>query len=111
MSDTLLSAFRISFASIAIIGVMFGVMWLLMWVMIKLPINNEKVTEGAAASVNDPTEISHQVATIAISLAFAEMEMDPSKLQPTKTPVLVSAWQLGMRTRQMLQKSGARKRN
>jgi hypothetical protein len=46
------------------------------------------------------SDIQAQVAAVAVALALAEQQTG----QPTPPTAIVSAWQLGMRTRQLSQK-------
>lgn len=112
MTETFLSALNISLTSISIIVIMFIGLWLLLWMLIALPINKEPViVEKSESQVEKSnSELVQKAAAIAVILALAEMKSNSMITQPAKMPVLVSAWQLGMRTRQMLQKSNNRRR-
>lgn len=112
MTETFLSALNISLTSISIIAIMFIGLWLLLWILIALPINKEPViVEKSESQVEKSnSDLVQKAAAIAVILALAEMKSNSMITQPAKMPVLVSAWQLGMRTRQMLQKSNNRRR-
>ena len=96
-------------------GLVFGAI-ILLWLMMSLLtlMTTEKDTSiGRNASVaSDPpvpasvmdTDYKTQAAAIAVAMALAEQKL----AQPLSEPptALVSAWQLGMRTRQMYEKGG-----
>lgn len=98
-------------------GLVFAAIILLWWMMSLLTaITAEKETPAPRNANGSPSaesvsamdaDVRAQVAAIAVAMALAEQQcagahplLDP----PTK---IVSAWQLGMRTRQMYQKGGS----
>lgn len=95
-------------------GLVFAAIILLWWMMSLLTIATaDKETSSApAASVPDSaqpapileSERKAQAAAVAVAVALAEQQN--SCVHPLATPpaAVVSAWQLGMRTRQMYQK-------
>jgi hypothetical protein len=48
-----------------------------------------------------------QAAAVAVAIALAEQQASASQLLTEPSPTIVSAWQLGMRTRQMYQKGSS----
>ncbi len=93
-------------------GLVFAAIILLWWMMSMLthvtaekdtPLK-EPVPDLALADPVMDKDIKAQAAAIAVATALAEQQMSqahPLSLPPT---AIVSAWQLGMRTRQMYQK-------
>lgn len=98
-------------------GLVFGAI-ILLWGMMNLltSITAEKGTPSSpGADVPDSSqdtpgmesELEAQVAVAAVAVALAEQQL--SSAHPLSEPptAIVSAWQLGMRTRQMYQKGGS----
>ena len=94
-------------------GLVFGAI-LLLWGMMNLLTSITTDKEPESASNESPDEVSPapaedrdfkaQVAAVAVAMALAEGQA--SRGHPLSEPptTIVSAWQLGMRTRQMYQK-------
>lgn len=100
-------------------GLVFAAIILLWWMMALLTkLTSGKDTEGSASITPAPplrsalqspegrgeSELRARAAAIAVAMALAEQQTSqahPLSLPPT---AIVSAWQLGMRTRQMYQK-------
>jgi Na+-transporting methylmalonyl-CoA/oxaloacetate decarboxylase gamma subunit len=55
-------------------------------------------------------ELKVQAVAVAVAMAVAEQQGSASHLFVEPSPVIVSAWQLGMRTRQMYQKGSSMRR-
>ncbi len=94
-------------------GLVFAAIILLWWMMALLTaVTADKqtpsaTTESPSGTMSAPaidSDIKAQAAAIAVALALAEQQAShahPLSFPPT---AIVSAWQLGMRTRQMYQK-------
>jgi len=67
-----------------------------------------QASESTAADLSSTTDFKQQAAALAVALALAEQGL--SSAHPLSQPptALVSAWQLGMRTRQMSEKGRIR---
>lgn len=59
-------------------------------------------TTHAASEMDE--ELKAQAAAVAVAVALAELKASSAYSQPMPPATIVSAWQLGMRTRQMYQK-------
>ena len=98
-------------------GLVFGAIILLWWMMSLLTwISAENETasvSGKSTPVTMPTgmddDFRAQAAAIAVTLALAEQQTAANILAEPHTTI-VSAWQLGMRTRQMYQKGSSLRR-
>lgn len=83
-------------------GITFAVIalfWGLMWLLTALPLAARE-DEPASAPVGDEKA---KAAALAVTIALAEQNSQPAYF-PLPETSFVSAWQLGMRTRQMTQK-------
>lgn len=93
-------------------GLVFGAILILWLTMILLTALTKDRKSASALTGGDPvreTELLAKAAAIGVAMAIAEQQL--SSAHPLKDPptAIVSAWQLGMRTRQMAQK-GERRR-
>jgi Na+-transporting methylmalonyl-CoA/oxaloacetate decarboxylase gamma subunit len=87
-------------------GLTFGAIvlfWGMMSLITALPVKEE---DEAAEQENQLSEQEQKAkaAAIAVAIALAEQEQQPTAYFPMPETAFVSAWQLGMRTRQMYQK-------
>ena len=94
-------------------GLVFGailVLWLIMILLTKLTADKESASNSSGAASLPDTQLLAQAAALGVAIAIAEQQL--STAHPLETPptAIISAWQLGMRTRQMTQKGGRRHR-
>ena len=97
-------------------GLVFGAIILLWWMMNLLtsitadrkPASQPDTSESDSAEVAPTTDddLKVQAAAVAVAIALAEQQAAGLHLFPEPPTTIVSAWQLGMRTRQMYQKGG-----
>lgn len=94
-------------------GLVFGailLLWLMMIVLTALTAEKESPVEESPASVlaevvsTPQADSKLQVALMAVALALAEQETTSARPLTEPPTAIVSAWQLGMRTRQMSEK-------
>jgi sodium pump decarboxylase gamma subunit len=86
------------------------VLWLMMWALTALPFKEAGETpEPSPATLAQPAvedELLAQAVAIAVAIALAEQSQSTARPLPQPPTALISAWQLGMRTRQMYEKGG-----
>lgn len=86
--------------------------WGMMWLITAIPIK-EEAGEPEAEAVSDALlaiqEQKARAAAVAVALALAEQEQQQVAYFPMPVTAFVSAWQLGMRTRQMYQKGNSKR--
>lgn len=97
-------------------GLVFAAIILLWWMMNLLtslaadkePISSpiEPTSEATPASVPD-AELKAEAAAVAVAMALAEQQVCSPHPLTEPSLAIVSAWQLGMRTRQMYQKGNS----
>lgn len=97
-------------------GLTFGALalfWGMMWAITALPVKEvtqKIVPEGDDILRNEEvTDQKAKAAAIAVAIALAEQEQQQTAYFPMPETAFVSAWQLGMRTRQMYQKGSKSK--
>lgn len=98
-------------------GLVFGailLLWLMMVLLTAFTTEKESTEEiiasdSAEADSTSQADSKLQVALLAVAMALAEQ--DTSSAHPLEQPptAIVSAWQLGMRTRQMAEKGNFRR--
>jgi Na+-transporting methylmalonyl-CoA/oxaloacetate decarboxylase gamma subunit len=94
-------------------GLVFAALILIWWMMALLTsLTAEKEIPATAptTSVAEGDERA-QAAAIAVAIAMAEHQLSQTHPLPTPPTTIVSAWQLGMRTRQLSQKGTPLVRN
>ena len=90
-------------------GLVFGaiiVLWLMMILLTALTAEKESASDSSEAASVSSHPILAQAAAIGVAMAMAEQRLSSAHPLPEPPTAIVSAWQLGMRTRQMTQKGG-----
>jgi Na+-transporting methylmalonyl-CoA/oxaloacetate decarboxylase gamma subunit len=96
-------------------GLVFGailVLWLMMTFLTALtadassPLSAKSASDSAEADSASSNHVLAQAAAIGVAMAMAEQKLSSAHPLPAPPTAIVSAWQLGMRTRQMTQKGG-----
>ena len=93
-------------------GLVFGaiiVLWLMMILLTALTAEKESAADSPAAAPVSNNNILAQAAAIGVAMAMAEQRLSSAHPLPEPPTAIVSAWQLGMRTRQMSEKGGRHK--
>jgi len=106
MSSSLLLALQITGVGM---GLVFGaiiVLWLMMILLTALTADKESASDSAEADSVSSNNVFAQVAAIGVAMAMAEQRSSLAHPLAQPPTAIVSAWQLGMRTRQMTQKGG-----
>jgi Na+-transporting methylmalonyl-CoA/oxaloacetate decarboxylase gamma subunit len=88
-------------------GIVFGailILWLTMILLTALTADKESASISPETASVRETEVLAQAAAVGVAMAIAEQQT--SSAHPLNDPptAIISAWQLGMRTRQMTQK-------
>lgn len=95
-------------------GLVFGAI-ILLWAMMILLVNLTAEKERAESDSGQPEAAQAksdlaQAAAVAVAIALAEQQISSARPLPEPPTALVSAWQLGMRTRQQSDKGNFRRR-
>ncbi|MCK6566174.1 MAG: hypothetical protein DCC59_04835 [Chloroflexi bacterium] len=93
-------------------GLVFGailLLWLMMIILTALTQDKVNASDSAKADSTPQADSTLKVALLAVALALAEEESSSAHPLATPPTAIVSAWQLGMRTRQMAEKGKIRK--
>jgi len=109
MTDNLLLALQITLLGM---GIVFGMIILLWGVMAALTALTREKEEAAPvpapAHVNEK-DAKSRAAAAAVAVALAEQSLSTAHPLSAPPTAIVSAWQLGMRTRQMTEKGSTRR--
>ena len=90
-------------------GLVFGaiiVLWLMMILLTALTADKKSASDSSEADSVSSNELFAQAAAIGVAMAMAEQRLSSAHPLPEPPTAIVSAWQLGMRTRQMTEKGG-----
>jgi len=92
-------------------GIVFGailILWLTMVLLTALTADKKSAVDSPETESTQEAETLAQAAAVGVAMVIAEQQL--SSAHPLKDPptTIISAWQLGMRTRQMTQKGNNR---
>ncbi len=99
-------------------GLVFGailLLWLMMVLLTLITAEKESPEDEVPASDSPTTDSASetgyklQAAAVAVAIALAEQELSSAHPLPDPPTAIVSAWQLGMRTRQSSEKGNFRR--
>ena len=106
MSSNFILAFQITAIGM---GLVFGailILWLMMTILTAITADKESASDSSKPDSVSDKDILAQAAAIGVAMAMAEQRLSSARPLPEPPTALISAWQLGMRTRQMTQKGG-----
>jgi len=110
MMTNLLIALEITALGMGLVFLAIVLLWLMMWALTAIRTGEESgesaAPESAAVLPEPQVELMAQAAAVAVAVALAEQSQSTARPLPQPPTALVSAWQLGMRTRQMYEKGG-----
>lgn len=92
-------------------GLTFGALalfWGMMSAITALPVKEEETIQRDSIPPHEKDQKA-KAAAVAVAIALAEQEQQQTAYFPMPETAFVSAWQLGMRTRQMYQKGSKSK--
>lgn len=103
MSNTLTQSLQITALGMGLVFAAILLLWGMMSLLTALTAERSRSGSAGADSVMD-SELKAQAAAVAVAIALAEQQTSLAHPLPDPPTAFVSAWQLGMRTRQMYQK-------
>jgi Na+-transporting methylmalonyl-CoA/oxaloacetate decarboxylase gamma subunit len=121
MSDVLIQSLQITALGM---GLVFGailVLWLMMVLLTTITAEKESALENAHGLASESIETAAvnlvtadesgavQAAAVAVAMALADQEMSSAHPLPEPPTAIVSAWQLGMRSRLLAEKGHTRR--
>jgi Na+-transporting methylmalonyl-CoA/oxaloacetate decarboxylase gamma subunit len=104
MTPNLLLALQITAIGMALVFAAIILLWLMIILLTRFTANRDSAADSTKTA--DAAELDTLARAAAIGVAIAMAEQQISAAHPLAQPptAIVSAWQLGMRTRQMTQK-------
>ncbi len=108
MSANLINSLIVTAVGMSITFVAIVLLWWMMAGLTALPIKADSDAETPQAPEVDDHELKAKAAAAAVALALAEQELSSARPLSTPPSALVSAWQLGTRSRQLYEKGKRR---
>ena len=105
--ETVNLALSITLRSAILIFAMFGLLWGMLKLLLARQQKEQNIEQPSKTPQKDDPNLAIAAAA-AVAVEFSKNYGYANTKTQNKPPVLVSAWQLGMRTRQMYQKSHQR---
>jgi Na+-transporting methylmalonyl-CoA/oxaloacetate decarboxylase gamma subunit len=117
MTETFLLSLQITALGMGLVFAAIIVLWVMMIVLTSLTADKKAASspdQESAATMTTPALPSEdggvaRAAAIAVAMALAEQETLSAHALPTPPTAIVSAWQLGMRTRLLAEKGHTRR--
>ena len=110
MSETFVQSLQITALGMGLVFAAIILLWGMMSLLTAITADRSPASDAAEpASVMD-SDLKAQAAAVAVAIALAEQQTSLAHPRSDPPTAFVSAWQLGMRTRQMYQKGDSIKR-
>ncbi len=108
MTDAFIQSLQITALGMGIVFAAIILLWWLMSLLTTITADKEASTSLGAtsseAAKTDSTSDDAKAAAVAVAIAFAEQQTSLARPLTEPPAAIVSAWQLGMRTRQLYEK-------
>ena len=110
MSNLLITALEITALGMGLVFAAIMLLWLMMFLLASM--TSEKTNASDSPAVDSAMDSNSKARIAAVAVAFALAQEEATTARPLTDPptALVSAWQLGMRTKQLHQKGEPIKR-
>ena len=109
MSNIFIQSLQITALGMGLVFAALILLWGVMSLLTAITADRHRGASTGPDSIID-SDLRVQAAAIAVAIALAEQETSAAHPLPDPPTAFVSAWQLGMRTRQMYQKGGSIRR-
>lgn len=114
MVENLLLSLQIALLGMGIVFGLLIVLWGLMAVLTSATREEEAPAPQPQPDAPQPAPVAPtghkaQAAAVAVAVALSQQSLSTARALPAPPTAIVSAWQLGMRTRQMSQKGNPRR--
>ncbi len=110
MAENLVNSLVITLIGMGITFVAIVLLWWMMAGLTAIPFKQEvdDAPATAEAAEEDEGQLKAKAAAVAVAIALAEQELSAARPLTTPPSALVSAWQLGTRSRQLYEKGKRR---
>ena len=102
--NTIALALQITIIGMGLIFAAILVLWLMMILLTRFTAEEEHASDSPQPDSVPETSILAQAAALGVAMAIAEQQLSSAHPLAEPPTAIVSAWQLGMRTRQMSEK-------
>lgn len=108
MLANLITTLEITALGMGLVFLAIILLWLMMWILTSLPFGEREpdVEQSTSSQSSIDSELMIEAVAVAVAIALAEQSHSTARPLPQPPTALVSAWQLGMRSRQMYEKGG-----
>lgn len=116
MSDAFTQSLQITAIGMGLVFAAIILLWWMMNLLTFITASKETASEATESSSEKTSadlmddELKARAAVVAVAIALAEQQASTPDRLTEPPPAIVSAWQLGMRTRQMYQKGSSMRR-
>ena len=104
MTPNLLLALQITAIGMGLVFAAILILWLMIILLTRFTSNRDSASNSARIAEAAELETLARAAAIGVAIAMAEQQISAAHPLAQPPTAIVSAWQLGMRTRQMTQK-------
>lgn len=114
MTENLLLSLQITLLGMGLVFGLIILLWGLMAALTALTRDKDDPTPQPESNAPQPAAVTPtsdqaRAAAVAVAVALAQQSLSTAHPLPAPPTAIVSAWQLGMRTRQMTQKGNTRR--
>jgi len=104
MSDTLIQSLQITALGMGLVFAAIILLWWMMSLLTAITADRAPASNAAEAATAMESDRKAQAAAVAVAIALAQQQTSAAHPLSDPPTALVSAWQLGMRTRQLYEK-------
>ena len=104
MTENLLNSLIVTLIGMGITFVAIIILWWMMAGLTAIPIKEESAESTPEPGEAGDGQIKARAAAVAVAIALTEQELSSARPLQAPPTALVSAWQLGTRTRQLYEK-------
>ena len=109
MAENLLLSLEITALGMGLVFIAIVLLWGMMWMLTAIRFKNEEYgSDSPEAGLVTDNAIQARAAAVAVAVGLAKQSQSTARPLTEPPTAIVSAWQLGMRTRQMYEKGEKR---
>ena len=109
MTENLINSLIVTLVGMGITFVAIILLWWMMAGLTAIPVKKEAEDATPESTPAGSGQLKAQAAAVAVAIALAEQQLSSARPLVTPPTALVSAWQLGTRSRQLYEKGAQRR--
>ncbi len=111
MLESLITALEITALGMGLVFAAILLLWGMMWGLTAIPMKQDAAekTDSPEPAPVEADGLKAQAAAVAVAIALAEQSLSSAHPLPQPPTAIISAWQLGTRSRQLYEKGGQRR--